>query len=148
MNELDEEEVMIFGHKERDAFMTSIREELGEPWVELHEKLWSKYGQPECGRGRAVYIGKHVVFKAPRNFGGIRANDWEGSVEASEGERLGKTKYINFDLTVIAMEKIKHASVDEIIDKLGFLPDFVASIDSGQVGWNKRGDLVAYDYGD
>lgn len=139
--------VMLYGHRTREEFMDSVREELGQPWVDLHNKLWDKYGKPECGTGRAAYIGKHVVFKVPRNLGGVRANDWEGSLDSSPNMPLAKTRFLNFDLMVIAMEKIAPATTAEIINKLGKVPDFVSSVDMGQVGWNKKGQLVAFDYG-
>lgn len=52
---------------------------------------------------------------------------------------------------VVFMERVNHAEENEIEDILGYVPEWVYDIDQNgygyQVGFNKDGILVAYDYG-
>lgn len=95
------------------------------------------------------------VVKIPRNWDGVADNDWEGSVSNCEEYpqsdyqvQYARTRMIYFmDIPVVFMEHVLDSSSEEIRNKLGREPDWVWSVDGGQVGFNKQGRLVAYDYG-
>lgn len=123
------------------------------PLHDLHERYHKRCTQVHEGRTRNVFdMGKYVV-KIPRNSDGIVDNDWEGSV--SDGDdpnpndvQLARTRLAYWKgIPVVFMEKVSYPSDDEIKQRLGFLPDWTASVDCGQVGFNAKGRLVAYDYG-
>lgn len=97
-------------------------------------RLTEKYGIPECGRNRATFISKHCVIKFP-------LNDWEGSVSSPE---LAKGRWIKIDdFVCVIQEKLK------MVENFSYdtLPDWVGSIDGGQVGYDKKGRLKAFDFG-
>lgn len=141
---------------EKKEMMDFIESEFGTGFLfDLHSKFIDKYGMPKLGTSRATYISKSCVFKIPISLEGFRLNDWEGSL-CSIGEEgteyyipLAKSKllYIN-DIPVVAMERVIEASLDDIKEKYGFIPDFVSAVDMGQVGFDSKGKLVAYDYAD
>lgn len=107
------------------------------------------------GRNRRVYVMRTYVVKVPRNGDGIGDNDWEGSVSNYEQYPQGdyqvqyartRLMYVD-DIPVVLMERVDDISSKEIVQRLGREPRWVWSVDGGQVGFNKRGRLVAYDYG-
>lgn len=106
------------------------------------------------GRNRTVYVMGTYVVKVPRNLDGIADNDWEGSVR--NGAVIGeystiypKHKRLAYwkSIPVVFMERVVHASSKQIVKRLGKVPPWVDQIDCGQVGFNRNGTLVAYDYG-
>lgn len=103
--------------------------------------LTEKYGQPECGRNRATFISKHCVIKFPLNDNGIADNDWEGSVS---GPELAKGRWIEIDGFVCVIQE-KLTMLEDFSYKN--LPDWVGSVDGGQVGYDKKGRLKAFDFG-
>lgn len=87
-------------------------------------------------------------------------NDWEGSVFNSDGLKLKdndpvdsciqypKTRLIYHNgIPVLFMEFVEHLNTEGIIERFGNEPRWVWRVDGGQVGANKDGRLVAYDYG-
>jgi hypothetical protein len=110
-----------------------------------------------CGRNRMVFVFTNYVVKIPMNWDGVADNDWEGSV--SNGENYGDPQYVQYartrlvyvgDIAIVFMECVRHASVREVEEHLGTPPgesDWTWSVDGGQVGFNRHGRLVAYDYG-
>lgn len=138
-------------------FLSMIEPELkGEDeLLSLHVKFCKKYGPPKLGTSRATYIGKKFVFKLPITMAGYRDNDWEGSIVSigKEGDEyhvpIARSKLLpRVDIPVVVMEKVEETDLDEIIKRFGKLPDFVSIVDSGQVGYNRKGRLVAFDYAD
>lgn len=136
--------------------LSYLESEFGKGLIlDLHRKLIDKYGMPKLGTGRATYISKFCVFKLPVTLCGFRLNDWEGSV-SSIGKKgtpyyipIARSKLIFIDdIPIVVMEKVQESSLSEIKSKLGLIPDFVSSVDMGQVGFNHKGQLVAYDYAD
>ena len=105
--------------------------------------LTLKYGIPECGRNRATFFGKHCVIKFPLNDNGIADNDWEGSCSA---DYLAVGKWIEIGGFVCVMQE-KLIPIPENEFSYDNLPDWVGSIDGGQVGYDKKGRLKAYDFG-
>ena len=112
---------------------------------EIIARLSKRTTQIECGRNRTVFIFKKYVIKLPRNLDGLIDNDWEGS---AENDIYARAKLVIWkDIPIVLMEKAPFANKKEIINKLGYYPDWVMSIDCGQVGFNSKGKLVAFDYG-
>jgi hypothetical protein len=96
-----------------------------------------------------------LVVKLPRNFDGCTDNDWEGSVSNAPESRndplhvqYPKTKLVYVDdIPVVFMERIESLTSRAIEERFGHEPAWVFSVDGGQVGVNRHGRLVAYDYG-
>lgn len=102
------------------------------------KKLIKKYGEPEVGTTRAAFIGRNFVFKFPINESGERANDWEGSCR---DDIYAKGRWIKFENFICVMQERLTLAGDEP------LPDWVNGIDGGQVGYDRNGNLKAYDFG-
>lgn len=113
-------------------------------------KLFTKrYGQPMVGRTRAVFDrGDGYVIKVPMNGEGYAANNtevihasmddpWIPVAECWHEEDYSITPK---GVPTLVMEKVEHCRLD-----YKELPDWVMSVDGGQVGYNKKGELVAYD---
>lgn len=105
------------------------------------------------GRNRIVYdMGKYVV-KIPLNEDGIADNDWEGSTvwEDSPDHITARTRAAWVDckchgvIPILFAERVNF----EALAGVGYeaLPEWAGSIDCGQVGYTKKGKLVAYDFG-
>lgn len=117
--------------------------------LDLHVAMMRKYGKPLCGTGRAVYISKFVVFKIPLNEAGFRANDVEISLCYVPEIPLAHTRYVKAKgIEVLAMQRVKEVTYDQIIEREGFMPKFVSAVDMAQVGYTRKNKLVAFDYGD
>lgn len=105
------------------------------------------------GRNRCTFLFNNFVVKLPMNTNGISDNDWEGSVSNGDNQdpwhvRYARTRLIYIeDIPVVFMERVNDASYEAIACKMGEVPIWVDSVDCGQVGFNRRGKLVAYDYG-
>ena len=103
------------------------------------------------GSNRVTFIMGRYVVKLPQNYDGIADNDWEGSVRHSPD--LGAAKYARTRLIyvgqipVLVMEYVEPWCYRDLQEKLGKVPTWVDFIDCQQVGYNRRGQLVAYDYG-
>jgi hypothetical protein len=119
----------------------------------LYERYLKRAQEVWCGRNRAVFdMGSYVV-KLPRNSQGFGDNDWEGSIsngpdsDPAEDIQYARTRmfYVKLPehdyIPILFMEKVVYAERQE------HLPDWVMSVDCGQVGWSKNGKLVAFDYG-
>ena len=105
------------------------------------KKLINKYGIPQCGRNRATFIGKKFVIKFPLNDDGEINNSIEAKF-ISENTAKGKLLVINGFICVM-QERIK------ILDyplEFHLYPEWVNLIDSGQIGYNLKGVLKAYDF--
>lgn len=121
----------------------------------LHQRYEKRCLLVHGGRNRNVFdLGKYVV-KIPKNLAGFGDNDWEGSVSNSP-ESLGHDDYVQYPRTrlayykevpIVFMEKVEPVTAKEIVRRLGYEPDWVNSVDCGQVGFNRKGRLLAYDYG-
>lgn len=107
------------------------------------KRLTAKYGEPSCGKDRAAFISKHCVLKFPINDCGEMANDWEGSLIS---DTTAKGKWLEIDGFVCVMQE-KLVEVDWSVNEYSDFPDWVGCIDCGQVGYDRRGRLKAYDFG-
>jgi hypothetical protein len=123
----------------------------------LYERFLRRATSAYGGRNRNVFhLGGNLVVKLPRNYDGFCDNDWEGSISNS-AESLGHPHYVQYPRTrlayynnevpVIWMEYVEYASSTRLIEEFGEVPDWVYSVDCGQVGFTRRGRLVAFDYG-
>ncbi|WP_461515582.1 hypothetical protein [Ralstonia sp. 121560039-2] len=122
----------------------------------LHERFARRAIAAWAGRTRNVFqLRDGYVVKLPKNFLGIKDNDWEGSVLNAPGSvgsewhvQYPRTRMATFDeVPVVFMEFVKPLSSQEVVSRFGHEPEWVMSVDGGQVGVNRAGRLVAYDYG-
>lgn len=115
----------------------------------LAKKLQKKYPNVELGRNRIVFISKFCVFKIPTSDDGIIDNDWESSLsnaEVRDEEEIyyANTKVITIDdLLCCVMQKVEPYHFKDYKT----VPDWVKSVDGGQVGHSRNGILMAYDFG-
>lgn len=109
----------------------------------LLKKLNEKYEYIGRGRNRIVFkskSGKYVI-KVPRNIEGNGDNFRETKKE-DFGFPVPKSRRIILDdFCCVIMEYVEHVSFKD-----RKAPSWVSWIDCGQVGYNRKGELVAYDY--
>lgn len=113
-------------------------------------KLYTqKYGKPWVGRTRAVFDrGDGYVIKVPMNGEGYASNGREVNCYQMEDPYTPVAECWHQDdysitpkgVPTLIMEKVEHCRAD-----YRDMPDWVMSVDGGQVGYNKKGELVAYD---
>lgn len=107
-----------------------------------------KYGSAIAqGRHRRVFESKHCVVKLPISLEGNSANLHEAyTFKTNPNYIYARCRLIRIgDLYVLFMEKVRTRF--NPYDKNEKFPDWVDSIDCGQVGFNSKGKLVAYDFG-
>lgn len=129
-----------------------LHETVLEELSELSEYLTARFGLPiGSGRNRTVWkTSKGNVVKVPRNWNGAVDNEFESmnSDKTLGYEILGKTKCFYIDgIAILVMEYLERASCEEVNEYIGSSFDWTDFIDCGQVGFNKNGQLRAYDYG-
>ena len=124
--------------------------------LDLHLRYARRALQVFTGRNRNTFVlNETIVVKLPRNAQGCIDNDWEGSVSNTTESfndpfwtQYPRTRLAVFkEIPVVFMEKIQPLTSSQIIELFGHEPDWVAGVDCGQVGINRFGRLVAYDYG-
>lgn len=113
-------------------------------------KLYTKkYGKPWVGRTRAVFDrGDGYVIKVPINGEGYFSNSREVNGYQMEDPYIPVAECWHQDdysitpkgVPTLIMEKVEHCKLD-----YRDMPDWVGSVDCAQVGYNKKGELVAYD---
>lgn len=150
---------MIQAYKESVANMNYIKRQMQEfegiPYhaitlkqINLYRK---KYGEPEVGRTRAVFDrGDGYVIKVPINGEGFIANDREVKTAETENPYTPVAHCYHDTLydvssegvSVLVMEKLSFEGVPRSYKDL---PDWVGAVDCAQVGYNKKGELVAFD---
>lgn len=113
---------------------------------EARKFLREKFGEPiGVGRNREVYRDGGTVLKLPLSEYGVQDNEGEASryILWSPQDEHYASCHIEpmYDLPILRMEYVERAK-----SRKG-LPDWVDFIDGFQVGYNKHGKLVAYDYG-
>lgn len=121
----------------------------------LHERYKERCVSMFEGRNRRVYVMRNgYVVKVPLNLGGITDNDWEGSVSpasqiSSDWQiQYPKTRLFHVEeIPIVLMEFVEFAGEDKIVERFGRFPNWVYRIDGGQVGFNRLGRLVAFDFG-
>lgn len=125
-----------------------MTEEMSTESVENRIALWTiltkKYGEPiGVGRSRAAFRSKSVVFKIPINGQGFHDNAWEARNYQKRTEKslpMAKCRIIDInDIPILAMELVEYIPYNES-------PKWADWVDCRQVGKNKKGEVVAYDY--
>jgi hypothetical protein len=103
------------------------------------------------GRHRDTYLHKRCVIKVARCIEGIQANNEELDIFRSRDKKNDKIEGIEivryarcrrFNEVAIVMESI----VEFDFSKGHYVPNWAWDMDGGQVGWNRKCRLVAYDY--
>ena len=106
-----------------------------------------RYGEPECGRTRAVFDrGDGYVIKVPIDYEGMMASSNEFTVFSAEDTFIPVADcYFDneFEQPLLVMEKVDTRRTEKL--SYSEMPNWVGYVDSGQVGYNKKGELVAYD---
>lgn len=111
----------------------------------LHDMAES-YGNPWVGRTRAVFDrGDGYVIKVPLNQEGVMASTNEFST-AEMDDSLIPVADCKFDFStgmpLLVMEKVD----TNVSNRYGKdMPDWLSYVDGAQVGYNSKGELVAYD---
>lgn len=116
-------------------------EKLDRLAIELLSKLEKKYGKPSCGRNRAAFISKHCVIKFPLNFDGLTDNQYETRVDHEVNYYAKGKQVLLGDFNCVVQEKLRMPKNHDN------LPSWVNCIDCGQVGYDSKGMLKAYDFG-
>jgi hypothetical protein len=156
---LEKRTKLIKEYKEAISNMQYIKRQMGEfegdPYHAITLKQINlyrrKYGEPDVGRTRAVFDrGDGYVVKVPINGEGFAANSREVITSEAEdpytpvADCYHDTVYdVSSDgVSVLVMEKL---TFDGVPKSYKDLPDWVGAVDCGQVGYNKKGELVAFD---
>jgi hypothetical protein len=111
----------------------------------LFTTLASKYDYLSSGLYRAVFkMRGDRVLKIPLNEAGEFCNDGEGSIIH---DTCARGKWLEIDGFVCVMQEyVEDASLSAIKARFGRIPDWVAGVDSAQVGFTRSGQLKAYDF--
>lgn len=124
-------------------------------YLSLVARYIGRAKQVYTGRNRITFdMGRYVV-KLPSNFDGFTDNDWEGSVSNGPEQLARPTEFIQYARTRLAVVgEIPICLMDRVDTNVRrkkyagrVLPDWVNSVDCQQVGYTRRGRLVAYDWG-
>ncbi len=101
------------------------------------EENWLGYG-----RNRAVFRRGDHVFKVPINDCGVTDNSHEAYLSQRYGKTEGYVPYAKCRMfgLILVMEYVDHVGSTKT-------PDWTWSVDGGQVGRNRKGELLAYDFG-
>lgn len=118
----------------------------------LHKRFKKRAFDILSGRNRNVFIMNGYVIKLPRNIYGAIDNEWEGCISNANDDpeeiRYARTRLAYFNgVPIIFMEYVEYASNEKMKTVLGKVPSWTLSVDCGQVGFNKKGKLLAFDYG-
>lgn len=103
-------------------------------------RLMAKYGEPSCGKNRATFIGKNFVIKFPRSDSGINDNCIESSY--SDDTTAKSRGFILDGFLCVVQERL----VMPTKEQRKSMPSWVDFIDCGQVGFDRKGNLKAYDF--
>lgn len=115
----------------------------------LSKRLQKKYHNVELGRNRIVFISKFCVFKIPTCNNGCIDNDWESSLSNADIIDQEEIYYANTrsiiidDLLCCVMQKVTPWQYENWNE----MPDWINSVDGGQVGYSRKGTLMAFDFG-
>lgn len=122
----------------------------GEDIRPLFDRYVNRCDTFESGRNRGVFLFNTYVVKLPITEFGVADNDWEGSISDGPDPYVHHARtrmaYHN-GIPILFMERVQYATIAKMVKLYGTEPDWVSSVDCGQVGWNGRGKLVAFDYG-
>jgi len=134
--------------------------ELQKHGVNLYKHLVRKMGPPiGYGRHRITFANKHFVVKLPRSIAGISANHDEVDLyKRDKGERhhLAPSKLVKTKsgIDLLVMPKLDVERFDKETNAMGMgvrakVPrsqKWIWNYDGGQVGYDRKGKLKAFDY--
>ena len=114
-------------------------------YLAIAEELAAEY-EWSAGNDRIVFLAGESVVKLPLRADGMTANGGEAMLS----EKTGKTGYIPVaDCAIIHIDGLPVLLMEAVQPVVGMsfanLPDWVGSVDCAQVGYDKAGQLVAYD---
>lgn len=124
-------------------------------YLALLDRYITRAKKVHTGRNRITFdMGRYVV-KLPSNWDGCVDNDWESCTSNGPEQLANPTQHIQLARTRNAMSGEIPLCLMEWVDTNPrrkkyagrVLPDWVDSVDCGQVGYTRRGRLVAYDWG-
>lgn len=133
-----------------DAFETEERAGTADLLI---KNLKEKYECVGLGRHRIVFKlkGGNYVIKFPLGCSGEADNDWEGCLVSNKKKYhkdeeiviLPKTKWLNYHgFVCVIMEYLDEDKLKDVKK-----PKWANFVDDGQVGVNKDGLVLAFDYG-
>lgn len=125
-----------------------LRMDIEQAYIRFSTRGYKLVG---IGRNRAVFSKAGYVVKVPINYNGIIDNEWEAAHcgNAREGcvqHARTRSAFLG-GLQLCLMEFVEYATTEDIIERIGHEPSWVWGVDCGQVGWNRKGKLVAFDFG-
>lgn len=115
----------------------------------LYNRFAIRAERVDEGRNRSAMVFHNYVVKVPKNFSGIIDNGYE---MCATDEHFARTRSFvvrtkSWTVPILFMERVFPATDEEIIERLGKLPEWVSKIEKHQVGFSKNGKLLAYDFG-
>lgn len=118
-----------------------------EDIVEYYKAAYDYYkGSPRIvSRTRVVYIFEDHVIKVPLTDEGEFSNGLEVNTSKHQHLPIAKSEFITINHNGKEMEVMKMEKVQPVIADYKRMPDWVYSVDCGQVGLTSTGELVAYD---
>lgn len=121
----------------------TLRDTFGDYFADKFMQCLNRAEGLHTGRNRATLLMGKYVIKFPLCGDGVADNDWEGSISGGDYIQYARTRlaYVG-DVPIVFMEQVEYAKVN-----YDAMPDWVGSVDCGQVGYTRKGKLVAYDYG-
>lgn len=130
-----------------DSFETKERALIADKII---ENLKEKYQCLGVGRNRIVFKLRsgNYVLKFPLGCSGEADNDWEGCIVTNKNKfpddknriRTPKTKWINYNGFICVLMEYLNEDIE-------IKPEWANRIDDGQVGVNKKGQILAFDFG-
>src|ERR1035437_377818 len=129
---------------EKDKLSLEYEQETVENLTDLFMVLQKKYGQPVgVGGKRAAFGNSRTVFKIPINPQGFHDNAWEYrnyKNRTAKSFPMARCRIIDIkDIPILVMEHIAPIPYDES-------PKWADWVDCRQVGKNRKGKIVAFDY--
>lgn len=111
--------------------------------IKIATDLMSRYEMIGFGKDRIAFkMRGGYIFKFPRHETGEYCNDGEGSWK---DETFATSRYVEYKGFVCVMQEA--LDIKAPFEKPDYkLPDWTMSIDCCQVGFDKRGNLKAYDF--
>lgn len=110
-------------------------------WHALANEYQARFGNPYYGMYRMTFDGGDgFVYKVPRNWSGVGANENEAAWNDSSYPVAACEIILEMPsgIPVLKMEKVEPATEIE-------LPEWTMISDCQQVGYNAKGELVIYD---
>lgn len=154
------EQTMEFAHyylTEMEELYEEDEVAFGETLVGIHNhfgrSLQGTNHSIAFGTERATFILDDIVIKIPHNCDGVRANYTElflyqkfleGDLDSFVPAQCWMHP-ISEEVRVLVLGMVRVSGSVNLFSK--DVPDWCWSIDHAQVGYNKEGTLVAYDYG-